>query len=86
MLNGRGRKAPAYLVQQTISNFPLSNGNLDFDQLMAFKAQIQFMQDIFGESRLANHHYRPHAMSRCGECPPECRCKCQHGFSEKTSF
>jgi hypothetical protein len=25
-------------------------------------------------------------MSRCGECPPECRCKCQHGFSEKTSF
>jgi hypothetical protein len=86
MLNGGGRKAPAYLFEQAISNFPLSNGNPDLDQLMALEAEIQFMHDIFGESRLTDHHYRPHAMGRCREHPPVRRCKCQHEFSGKASF
>lgn len=76
MLNGGGREALAYLLQQAASHFPLSGGNLDFDQLVAVEADVQLMHDIGGKSLLADHHYRPQGMGSGGERTPPGRCKC----------
>ena len=67
MPNGSGCEALAYLSQKAISYFPFPARNLDFDQLMAFEGEIQFMHDIFGKSRIADHHYWPQGMGGCGE-------------------
>jgi hypothetical protein len=75
MLYRGGSEALADFTQQGVSCFTLIPRHFDFDQLVAFEALIQFMDNVFGQTCSAYPDNWLDAMGQRLERSPSSECE-----------